>query len=129
MFRPAGTGELWRATHVIDELEMALCARRLVNTLSYPRMGAEVDAEYHITHNLSVRGGWTYTDAVVQHSFASNALSPSINPALPQYSYRSILTPGGRAAIPHRAQHRLLCGGLDCRALLRTDDRNHGLAA
>jgi vitamin B12 transporter len=53
------------------------------NTLSYSAQGAEVEAEYHITHNLSVRGGWTYTDTVVQHSFSSDALAPSINPAFP----------------------------------------------
>ena len=30
-----------------------------------------------------VRGGWTYTDAVVQQSFASSALEPAINPLFP----------------------------------------------
>jgi len=50
-----------------------------VNTLSYRALGTEFDAEYHITHNLSVRGGWTYTDAAVQHSFASSALTPTYN--------------------------------------------------
>ena len=30
-----------------------------------------------------VRGGWTYTDAVVQQSFASSALQPAINPLFP----------------------------------------------
>ncbi len=54
-----------------------------LNTLSYSAQGAEVEAEYHITHNLTVRGGWTYTDAVVQHSFSSDALFPSANPLFP----------------------------------------------
>ncbi len=30
-----------------------------------------------------LRGGWTYTDAVVQQSFASSALQPAINPLFP----------------------------------------------
>jgi vitamin B12 transporter len=30
-----------------------------------------------------LRGGWTYTDAVVQQSFASSALAPAINPLFP----------------------------------------------
>jgi iron complex outermembrane receptor protein/vitamin B12 transporter len=54
-----------------------------LNTLSYSAQGAEVEAEYHIIHNLSVRGGWTYTDAAVQNSFSSDALYPSENPAFP----------------------------------------------
>jgi vitamin B12 transporter len=58
----------------------------VLNTLSYSAQGAEVEAEYHITRNLSVRGGWTYTDAVVQHSFSSDALFPSSNPAFPNIS-------------------------------------------
>lgn len=54
-----------------------------VNSLSYSAAGTELEAEYHITHNLAVRGGWTYTDAVVQHSFAGSALTASYNPAFP----------------------------------------------
>ncbi len=53
------------------------------NTLSYRALGSELEAEYHITRNLFVRGGWTYTDSVVQHSFSSSALSPAFNPAFP----------------------------------------------
>ena len=30
-----------------------------------------------------LRGGWTYTDAVVQQSFSSSALQPAINPLFP----------------------------------------------
>ena len=99
-----------------------------LNTLSYSAQGAEVEAEYHITHNLSLRGGWTYTDAVVQHSFSSDELYPSINPAFPNIIHRSLLAAGGRAAFPHRSPHWILCSGLELWALLRTHDRNHGLA-
>ncbi len=68
---------------VIDELEMAYVPGAYVNSLSYRALGTELDAEYHITHNLSLRGGWTYTDAVVQHSFAGMPDNASINPAFP----------------------------------------------
>lgn len=54
-----------------------------VNSLDYRALGAEAEAEYRITSNLFVRGGYTYLDAVVQHSFASDSLFPSINPAFP----------------------------------------------
>ena len=68
---------------VIAQLEMEYISGAYVNTLSYRAQGSELEAEYHITRNLSVRGGWTYTDAVVQHSFASSALTPAINPSFP----------------------------------------------
>ena len=54
-----------------------------VNTLNYRAQGAEVGFQYRINSSVSVRGGWTYTDAVVQQSFASSALAPAINPLFP----------------------------------------------
>ena len=54
-----------------------------VNTLDYRAQGAEVSFQYQINRKLMVRGGWTYTDAVVQQSFASSALAPAINPLFP----------------------------------------------
>jgi iron complex outermembrane receptor protein/vitamin B12 transporter len=54
-----------------------------VNTLSYRAQGAEVGIQYQLSHDLILRGGWTYTDAVVQQSFASSALAPAINPLFP----------------------------------------------
>ena len=54
-----------------------------VNTLDYRAQGAEVAFQYQINRKLMVRGGWTYTDAVVQQSFASSALTPAINPLFP----------------------------------------------
>ncbi len=54
-----------------------------VNTLNYGAQGAEVGFQYRINHAVTVRGGWTYTDAVVQQSFASSALAPAINPLFP----------------------------------------------
>jgi iron complex outermembrane receptor protein/vitamin B12 transporter len=54
-----------------------------VNTLNYRAQGAEVGFQYRINRKVSVRGGWTYTDAVVQQSFSSSALQPAINPLFP----------------------------------------------
>jgi iron complex outermembrane receptor protein/vitamin B12 transporter len=54
-----------------------------LNTLSYRAQGAEVEAEYHIMRNLAVRGGWTYTDAVVQHSYSGMLANAAINPLFP----------------------------------------------
>jgi vitamin B12 transporter len=54
-----------------------------VNTLNYSAQGAEVSFQYQINRKLTARGGWTYTDAVVQQSFSSSALAPAINPLFP----------------------------------------------
>ena len=54
-----------------------------VNTLNYRAQGAEVGMQYQVNHRVMLRGGWTYTDAVVQQSFASSALQPAINPLFP----------------------------------------------
>jgi iron complex outermembrane receptor protein/vitamin B12 transporter len=54
-----------------------------VNTLNYRAQGAEVSFTYHVNHAINLRGGWTYTDAVVQQSFSSSALMPAINPLFP----------------------------------------------
>ena len=56
-----------------------------VNTLDYRAQGVEVGFQYQVNRNLTVRGGWTYTDAVVQQSFASSALQPAINPLFPWF--------------------------------------------
>ena len=54
-----------------------------VNTLDYRAQGAELGFTYRINSRLNVRCGWTYTDAVVQQSFASSALAPAYNPLFP----------------------------------------------
>lgn len=51
-----------------------------VNTLNYSAQGTELGFQYQINHKLTVRGGWTYTDATVQQSFSSSALQPAFNP-------------------------------------------------
>ncbi len=52
-----------------------------LNSLSFRAQGVESELSYSPTSNLYLRGGYTYLDAVVQHSFTSDALSPSQNTA------------------------------------------------
>jgi vitamin B12 transporter len=54
-----------------------------INSQDFRSMGAETEIEYKITNNLMARGGYTYLDAVIQHSISSDALNPTINPAFP----------------------------------------------
>jgi vitamin B12 transporter len=43
-----------------------------INSLAFRSQGAELEAEYRISNRLFARGGYTYTDAVVQRSFSSD---------------------------------------------------------
>lgn len=56
-----------------------------LNSLSFRAQGAESEVSYSPMRNLYLRGGYTYLDAVVQHSFSSDALNPQLNanPAFP----------------------------------------------
>ena len=54
-----------------------------VNSQAFRSMGVETEIEYKITNNLMARGGYTYLDAVIQRSFSSDALAPTINPSFP----------------------------------------------
>jgi iron complex outermembrane receptor protein/vitamin B12 transporter len=53
-----------------------------VNSLTVVSKGVELEADYR-WGGFSLRGGYTYLDAVVQRSFSSDALSPTYNPAFP----------------------------------------------
>jgi len=44
-----------------------------LNGAAFRAMGAELETEYQIGNHLSARGGYTYTDAVVQQSIATPA--------------------------------------------------------
>jgi vitamin B12 transporter len=50
-----------------------------LNSLAYRAQGIEFESEYKIDNHLFARGGYTYTDAVVQHSFSSDNLDPTFN--------------------------------------------------
>jgi len=53
-----------------------------VNSEAFRSMGLEFEAEYRINSRLFARGGYTYTDAMVQHSFSSDQEGGGVtNPA------------------------------------------------
>ncbi|HEX4577278.1 MAG TPA: TonB-dependent receptor [Edaphobacter sp.] len=55
-----------------------------VNSEAFRAQGLEFEAEYRINSRFFARGGYTYTDAVVQHSFSSDQQGGgSINPNFP----------------------------------------------
>ena len=49
------------------------------NAQAFRALGAESELEYRLASHLFARAGYTYLDAVVQHSFSSDALAPSFN--------------------------------------------------
>lgn len=54
-----------------------------VNSQAYRAMGIELSGERQLFRDWFLRGGYTYTDAVVQRSFGSYTLGPSYNPSFP----------------------------------------------
>ena len=50
-----------------------------INSLAFRSQGAEIEIQYQPGNHLFVRGGYTYTDAVVRRSFSSDNLQPSFN--------------------------------------------------
>jgi len=50
-----------------------------INSESFRSQGLEFESEYKIGQHLFARSGYTYTDAVVQHSFSSDNLAPVYN--------------------------------------------------
>ena len=54
-----------------------------LNSQSFRAQGMETEIEYSLLHDLFLRGGYTYLDAVVQRSFTSDTLQPSFNTGPP----------------------------------------------
>jgi len=52
-----------------------------INSLAFRSQGTEIETEFKVRDHIFARGGYTYTDAVVQHSFSSDNLQPSFNTA------------------------------------------------
>ncbi len=50
-----------------------------LNSLSFRAQGAESEVQYGWRRSLFLRGGYTYLDTRVQHSFTSSALEPTYN--------------------------------------------------
>jgi vitamin B12 transporter len=57
----------------------ALAFGAYINSLAFRSQGLEFETEYRINNHLFARGGYTYIDAVVQHSFSSDAFCPTCN--------------------------------------------------
>ena len=49
------------------------------NAQAFRALGFESELEYRLANHLFARAGYTYLDAVIQHSFSSDALAPSFN--------------------------------------------------
>src|SRR6202789_1519991 len=57
----------------------ALLNGAYINSEAFRSQGVEFESEYRINNHLFARGGYTYTDAIVQHSFSSDAFCPTCN--------------------------------------------------
>jgi len=57
-----------------------------LNGAAYRAMGIEVETEYQISSHIFARGGYTYTDAVVQHSVATAASGTSFTIPIGAYA-------------------------------------------
>lgn len=59
-----------------------------INSLAFKAQGVESEIEWHPLRRLMLRGGYTYTDAIVERSYASDVIlalsgTPTENPNLP----------------------------------------------
>jgi vitamin B12 transporter len=50
-----------------------------INSLAFRSQGAEIEIQCQLGNHLFARGGYTFTDAVVERSFSSDNLQPSFN--------------------------------------------------
>jgi iron complex outermembrane receptor protein/vitamin B12 transporter len=54
-----------------------------LNSLAYRAQGLELELQYQPFNHLFLRGGYTYLASLVEQSFASDTVTPAINPNLP----------------------------------------------
>ncbi len=54
-----------------------------LNSQTFRAQGIESELDYTVFRNLLLRGGYAYLNAVVQHSFTADALTPTFNKGLP----------------------------------------------
>lgn len=85
---------------VPDAVVAALPGGAYVNSQSIRAKGLETSADVRVTSDFRMSGSYTYLDAVVNESFASSALRPSINPAFPGIPI------GSSALVGHRPFRR-----------------------
>ncbi len=93
-----------------------------VNSLAFRAQGIETEVQYQPFQHLFVRGAYTYLDAVVIHSFSSDAYNdgqynPNPNlPGIPHWSRRPV---GWSTSFPPSTAHRLLRGAVHRQPLVR----------
>ncbi|MFZ0771806.1 MAG: TonB-dependent receptor plug domain-containing protein [Candidatus Sulfotelmatobacter sp.] len=68
---------------IVNQLSGASQFGATVNSQAFRAQGAETEAEYRVGRNLVARGGYTYLDAVVEHSFSGDEVVPTYNPDFP----------------------------------------------
>ena len=99
-----------------------------VNSKAYRAQGIEAEFETQLTRDWFARGGYTYTDARIQHSFTGDAIGASSNPNFPNVPIGAFSPLIGARPFPHRAAHGLFPDGLSpCEALCHYQ-RNAGLS-
>jgi vitamin B12 transporter len=54
-----------------------------LNSMNYFAEGMEAQLQFRISKSITARGGYTYLDAKVQHSFAGDVIAPVVNPNFP----------------------------------------------
>jgi iron complex outermembrane receptor protein/vitamin B12 transporter len=70
-----------------------------LNGAAFRSMGVEFETEYKLSSHLFARGGYTYTDAVVQHSIATAATGTSF--AIPIGAYAPLVGARPFRVAPH----------------------------
>ena len=76
-----GLVELGVATNAVNLPSVSNFGGAYLNSSAFRSQGIETTAEMRLSNHLFTRGGYTYTDAVVQRSFSSDNVYPSFNTA------------------------------------------------
>ena len=74
-----GLIELGIPQTIVAQLSAAFQYGATVNSQAFRAQGLEGEVAYRMGRNLVARGGYTYLDAVIEHSFTSDAIGPSFN--------------------------------------------------
>ncbi len=98
-----------------------------LNGAAFRSMGIELETEYRISSSLFARGGYTYTDAVVQHTIAGPAVGTSfpnisIGAYAPLVGARPFRVPPHTGYFGLNYTHRKVYGSLTGTLVGRRDD-------
>ncbi len=102
-----------------------------VNSLAYSAQGAEAELAWQPRPHFLFRGGYTYLDARVLQSFASDAVAanqgePTENPNIPGVPDWRVGTAGGRAAVSASSEYGILQRPVHAAAAGVVCDRSDG---